>query len=356
MNRELVSSAVWYRGGSLFLMARRHLLLLPAAALMVLCTGCGDPVTTPATGPPHVRTPPDVVSGEMVTREGWTVVVVSPDGSDSSFAVTARTPVTAVVTGAADDIQPGTCVAAGGGRAGAGLVAAWVLVDGPAGCARPGAAIAGRLPAGLTPVVGTVRSVAAGDVSVEGPAGAGRFSFTVATPVGRVLEGSLGDLMPGRCVVAHGRRAPTGSLTARHVQIVPTPIGGCFSGGGGVAALASVEPRAGSGSAPSPADLATTATTGNPGVIAGGTVGGGGATPFPGSSRPEGSNLSSAPSAPRPLPSPPPAFVPMPAPAPATPTQRPGGASPAPGPGVRQQQGPSPAPGRRGAVGATPPP
>ena len=338
-------------------MARRHLLLLPAATLMVLCTGCGDPVTTPAAGPPHVRTPPDVVSGEVVTREGWTVVVVSPDGSDSSFVVTARTPVTAVVTGAADDIQPGTCVAAGGGRAGAGLVAAWVLVEGPAGCARPGAAIAGRLPAGLTPVVGTVRSAAAGEVSVNGPAGAGRFSFTVATPVGRVFEGNLGDLKPGRCVVAHGRRAPTGTLTARHVQIVPTPIGGCFSGGGGVAVLASVEARAGSGTSPGPADLLSTAATGNPqGVSAGGTVGGGGATPFPVAGEPEGSSVSSPPSAPRPLPSPPPAFVPMPAPPPVMPTERPAGSTPAPGPGARRQQGPSPAPGRRGAVGATPPP
>ena len=333
-------------------MERGHLLVWPAA-LAVLCAGCGDSVTTPTTGAPHPRTPSGEVSGEVVSQQAGTVVLASSDGSDGSFLVSHRTPVTRVVTADAADIVPGTCVAAGGGRAASGFMAAWVLVEAPAGCARPGAAIAGRPPAGLTLVVGTADNVSGQEVSVHGPAGAGRFSITVATPVGRVLEAGLTDLIPGRCVVARGRTYHAGRLAARHVQIVPTPIGGCLSGSGGIALLASVEPGPGSGAPPSPADLAGGGGGSPPGVSAGGTVGGGAVSPFPLPQEPEGSNLSPASPPPRPLPSPPPELLPQPAPPPQTPDQRPGGSTPAPGSGVRPH-GPSPAPGRPGAPGATP--
>ena len=108
-------------------MERGHLLVWPAA-LAVLCAGCGDSVTTPTTGAPHPRTPSGEVSGEVVSQQAGTVVLASSDGSDGSFLVSHRTPVTRVVTADAADIVPGTCVAAGGGRAASGFMAAWVLV------------------------------------------------------------------------------------------------------------------------------------------------------------------------------------------------------------------------------------
>jgi hypothetical protein len=337
--------------------------LLWPVALSVLCAGCGGPTTLPATGPPTLRTPPDRVAGQVVSHEDFTVVVSSPDGSDRSFAVTNRTPVTQVVSADPAGLTPGTCVAAGTGSGAAAVIAVWVLIEGPAGCFRPGAAIAGRPEAGVSVLVGRVQNVAGREVTLDGPTGRGRFAFTVATPVADVLDVHLASVIPGRCVIARGRRDHSGQLTARHVHIVPTPAGGCFSAGGsgGVAVLGTVEPRPGTG-VPGLVEEQVTGGgagggTGN-GIISGGTIGGGGgATPLPIPREPEGSNLSPPSQPPRPAPSSAPEFVPPPVgQPPEMPTERPGGSTAAPGPGPRQQ-GPSPAPRgmRGGGVGSTPP-
>ena len=342
---------------------RRNLLLWPAA-LTALCAGCGGAATPPATGAPPVRTPADRVTGEVVAQQGGTVVLSSPDGSDRGVVVTHRTAVTRVVTADPADLTPGTCVAGGRGSATSAGIAAWVLIEGPAGCARPGAAIVGRPDPGISVVVGTVENVVGRDVTVRSPAGRDHFAYTVATPVGRVLDVPLADVIPGRCVVARGRRANSGQLTARHIHIVPTPQGGCFGAGGsgGVALLASVEPRPGTGGPLLAADQVTGGGGGGGGggngINSGGTIGGGGATPFPLPQDQEGSNLTPPSQPPRGAAAAPPEFVPPPTtPPPGTPVERTGGSTPGSGPGTGPR-GPSPPPPgmRRGAAGSSPPP
>jgi hypothetical protein len=346
--------------------------LLWPAALTLLCAGCGEATTLPATGPPSLRTPPDRVTGQVVSYQDWTVVVSSPDGSDRSFAVSNRTPVTQVVIADPSVLTPGTCVVAGGGSGVSALIAVWMLVEGPEGCSRPGAAIVGRPDAGVTVMAGRVENVVGREVTLVGPTGRSTFAFTVATPVAEVLDVPLSNVIPGRCVIARGRRGRSGELTARHVHIVPTPAGGCFSAGGsgGVAVLGTVEPRPGTG-VPG-LDVARLTGPGGGGgnagngIISGGTIGGGGggggggSTPFPVPREPEGSNLSPPSEPPRPVPSSAPEFVPPPAAQPSEmPTERPGGSTPPSRPGMRQPgQGPgtSPGPGMRGGgVGSSPP-
>jgi hypothetical protein len=262
-------------------------------------------------------------------------------------------------------------VAAGGGSGVSADVAVWILVEGPTGCSRPGAAIVGRPAGGVTVMAGRIENVVGREVTLAGPTGGRTFAFTVTTPVVEVLDVPLSNVIPGRCVIARGRRDRSGELTARHVHIVPTPAGGCFSAGGsgGLAVLGTVEPRPGTG-VPGLAveqltggggavngEGITSGGTGGGGGGGGGTVGGGRATPFAGPRQFEGSNLS-APSQPaRPAPSNAPEFLAPPAgQPPEMPTERPGGSTPPPGPGMRQGASPGPGIRRGGGAGPSPPP
>jgi hypothetical protein len=158
---------------------RLHLLVWPGA-VVALCAGCGSAVT-PATGATATRDAPVIVEGQVVSNRGDTVTVAGVDGIDSRFVATPRTPVTRIVTAAGTDLAPGTCVVAGGASTGGPLTAVWVLLEGPAGCAHPGAALV-RVPAGLSTLEGTVQNVAGQLVSIQGPDGAERFAISAATP------------------------------------------------------------------------------------------------------------------------------------------------------------------------------
>jgi hypothetical protein len=330
---------------------RRLHLLVRAGALVALCAGCGSAVT-PATGGTATRDAPEIVEGQVVSNRGDTVTVAGLDGVDSRFVATPRTPVTRIVTAADTDLAPGTCAVAGGGTTGGPLTAVWVLLEGPAGCAHPGAALA-RVPAGLSTVEGTVQSVAGQVVSIQGPGGAERFAISATTALGRVLDATTADVGEGRCAAARVRQDGSGLLMARHVTVVPPPAGGCFSGTGGVGALSLVEPRPGTGG---PADSTSGAGVAAPaGVSVGGTVTLPTVAPIPaapeGTGTRAGASPTSPPGAAAPAsapPSAPPQFIPppgMPAssepPSASTPTSRP----------AQRGSAPSPVPEAPGATG-----
>ncbi|MEA2617874.1 MAG: hypothetical protein QOE72_3657 [Chloroflexota bacterium] len=332
---------------------RLHLLVWPGA-LVALCAGCGSAVT-PATGATATRDAPVIVEGQVVSNRGDTVTVAGVDGIDSRFVATPRTPVTRIVTAAGTDLAPGTCVVAGGASTGGPLTAVWVLLEGPAGCAHPGAALV-RVPAGLSTLEGTVQNVAGQLVSIQGPDGAERFAISAATALGRVLDATTADVGEGRCAAAHGRQDGSGLLLARHVTVVPPPAGGCFSGSGGVGALSLLEPRPGTGGPAGPADSTSGAGVAAPaGVSVGGTVTLPTVAPIPaapeGTGTRAGGSQTSPPGASAPAsapPSAPPLFIPPPGmPAPSEP---PSASTPTPRPAQRGSA-PSAAPRAPGATG-----
>ncbi|HEV7466734.1 MAG TPA: hypothetical protein VGP96_10550 [Candidatus Dormibacteraeota bacterium] len=326
-------------------MRRLHLLIWPGA-LVALCVGCGSAVT-PATGGTATRNAPEVVEGQVVSNRGGTVTLASVDGIDSQVVATPRTPVTRIVTAADTDLSPGTCVVAGGGSTGGAVTVAWVLLEGPAGCAHPGAALV-RVPAGLSTLEGTVQNVAGRLVSIQRPDGVKRFAITAAAALGRVLDATTADLGEGRCAVARGRQDGSGRLRAGHVTIVPPPAGGCFSGSGGVGALSLLEPRPGTGGTARAAD----STSGGGAAAPVGVSPGGNVTltsPVPVPAEPEGTGARAGTSPPSPPGgSAPPEFIPPPPEMPA-PSEPPSRSTPTPRPGER---GPAPS----GAPGATGPP
>lgn len=340
-------------------MRRLHLLIWPGA-LVALCAGCGSSALTPATGGTATRNAPEVAEGQVVSNRGGTVTLAGADGIDSQFVATPRTPVTRIVTAADTDMAPGTCVVAGGGSTGGRLTAAWVLLEGPAGCAHPGAALV-RVPAGLSTLEGAVQNVAGQLVTIQGPDGAERFATSAAAAFGRVLDATTADVGEGRCAVARGRPDGSGRLLARHVTVVPPPAGGCFSGSGGVGALSLLEPRPGTGGPAGPGDSASGAGVAAPaGVSVGGTVTLPSVAPIPaapegtgaragaGAGAGVGASPTSPPGGSAPLqliPAPPQMPAPSEPPPASTPTPRPGGRGSAP----------SGAPGVPGATGSPQP-
>lgn len=312
---------------------RMHLLVWPGA-LVALCAGCGS-AATPATGGPATRKAPEVVEGQVVSNRGGTVTLAGVDGIDSQVVAAPRIPVTRIVSADDTDVVPGTCAVAGGGSTGGPLTAAWVLLEGPAGCAHPGAALV-RAPAGPT-LEGMVQSVAGPLVTIQGPDGAQRFAITAAAALGRVLDATIADVSDGRCAIARGRQDGSGRLLARHVTLVPPPAGGCFSGSGGVGALSLLEPRPGTGGPARPADSASLAGVAAPaGVSAGGTVTLPTVAPLPAAPESTGTGASTRRTSPPPSPggSASPGFIPLP-PAMPAPSEPPPGSTPTPRPAQR---------------------
>jgi hypothetical protein len=327
---------------------RRLHLLIWAGALVALCVGCGNAIT-PATGGTATRNASEVVEGQVVSNRGGTVTLASVDGIDTQVVATPGTPVTRIVSVADTDLSPGTCVVAGGGSTGGPVTAAWVLLEGPAGCAHPGAALV-RVPAGLSTLEGTVENVAGQVVSIQGPDGAERFAITAAAALGRVLDATTADVGEGRCAVARGRYDGSGRLRARHVTVVPRPAGGCFSGSGGVGALSLLEPRPGTGGPAGYADSTSgTGAAAPAGVSPGGTVNL--TSPLPIPAEPEGTGARAGTSQPSsPGGSAPPEFIPPPPSEMPAPSEPPTRSTSSPRPGERGSA-PSGAPGGPGATG-----
>ena len=225
----------------------RHGRLLVTAALAAGCAGCGGG-TTPDPGlPPAQSTPrasPGTVMGEIVATRDGTVIVATPDGSDSRFTVDAGATVTQQTIDDVSDLTVGSCAFATGQRDIRGyVVAARVLITahGPTGCTRPGAGLGGGSRragggAGSTAVAGGEISAVRGMVvTVIGASGVDHFTAGPITPVSRLVAADPGTLGAGVCVLARGTPEPTGEVLARTISIVPASVGGCFAGRGSAA-------------------------------------------------------------------------------------------------------------------------
>lgn len=214
------------------------------------------------------------VTGEITGVDGSTISVQSTN-ADSKVTISASTALTQSVSASIADLSVGSCVLARStpGGSGTGTTAvSTVTISSPASdgtCAATGGArgpggggfgqgggaggagaggggAGGGQQGGFTPPVeGTVKAVSGSTVTVQPPSGATSStpsSFVVgsATTYTRTETATSSDLAVGKCVVAMGTTASSGTVDARTVTISAKGANGCapafggrFAGGNG---------------------------------------------------------------------------------------------------------------------------
>jgi hypothetical protein len=174
-----------------------------------------------ATAPAVAQAPPPGlgwVRGTVATIDGDKLAIKTTDGTVKPVALTSTTRIQSLVKKSLADIKPGDFLASAGVRGKDGKIHAIEVRIFPKAMPNGGGQFAWDLGAGgvmTNALVGTVTKAPQGEVvHVTFKGGASEYSIGPDVPILAPAPGDRSLLKPGAAVIAFGRKAPDGGLTA----------------------------------------------------------------------------------------------------------------------------------------------